>query len=152
MGVALPVLLIPGIALCFVASNLAKENRIKNSKKHSVIALLIAMFISVFLIIVFSSSSNSSIDKQLFNFTLFFSVVPPILTYGIVVAKDPTDKANNKYQEKEVDIIDKEKANIIENKSFKTDVLLIFLLSIFCLPVIFLLPNVANRNKRKKDK
>lgn len=40
-----------------------------------------------------------------------------------------------------------------ENNSYeKTDVLLIFLLSIFCLPVIFLLPNVANRNKRKKDK
>ena len=40
-----------------------------------------------------------------------------------------------------------------ENISYeKTDVLLIFLLSIFCLPVIFFLPNVANRNKRKKDK
>lgn len=40
-----------------------------------------------------------------------------------------------------------------ENSSYeKTDVLLIFLLSIFCLPVIFLLPNAANRNKRKKYK
>lgn len=40
-----------------------------------------------------------------------------------------------------------------ENNSYeKTDVLLIFLLSIFCLPVIFLLPNVVNKNKRKKDK
>lgn len=40
-----------------------------------------------------------------------------------------------------------------ENNSYKKiDVLLIFLLSIFCLPVIFLLPNVANRNKRKKYK
>lgn len=40
-----------------------------------------------------------------------------------------------------------------ENNSYeKTDALLIFLLSIFCLPVIYLLPNVANRNKRKKDK
>ena len=108
------------------------------------------MFISIVLIVVFSNSSNSSIDKQLFNFTLFFSVVPPMLTYGIVVAKDPTDKANNKYQEKEVDIIDKEKANIIENKSFKTDVLLILFLSIFCFPVIFLLPIVIIRNKSKK--
>lgn len=40
-----------------------------------------------------------------------------------------------------------------ENNSYeKIDVLLIFLLSIFCLPIIFLLPNVANRNKRKKYK
>ncbi len=39
-----------------------------------------------------------------------------------------------------------------ENNSYeKTDVLLIFLLSIFCLSVIFLLPNVANKNKSKKD-
>lgn len=152
MGVALPILLIPGIALCFVANNLAKENRIKNSKKHSIIALLTAMFISIFLIVVFSNSSNSSIDNQLFNFTLFFSIVPPILTYGVVISKDPTDKANNKYQEKEVDIIDKEKANIIENKSFKTDILLILFLSIFCFPVIFLLPIVIIRNKRQKDK
>ena len=150
MGVALPFLLIPGIALCFVANNLAKENRIENSKKHSIIALLTAMFISVFLIVVFSSSSNNSIDNQLFNFTLFFSVVPPILTYGVVVAKDPLDKTNNKHQEKEIDIIEKEKANIIENKSFKADILLILFLSIFCFPVIFLLPIVIIRNKSKK--
>lgn len=150
MGVALPVLLIPGIALCFVANNLAKENRIENSKKHSIIALLTAMFISVFLIVVFSSSSNNSIDKQLFNFTLFFSVIPPILTYAIVISKDPIDKKNNKYQKKEVDIIEKEKANIIENKSLKTDILLILFLSIFCFPVIFLLPIVLIRNKSKK--
>lgn len=40
-----------------------------------------------------------------------------------------------------------------ENNSYeKTDILLIFLLSIFCFPVIFLLPNVANKNKRQKDK
>lgn len=150
MGVALPFLLIPEIALCFVANNLAKENRIENSKKHSIIALLTAMFISVFLIVVFSSSSNNSIDNQLFNFTLFFSVVPPILTYGVVVAKDPLDKTNNKHQEKEIDIIEKEKANIIENKSLKTDILLILFLSIFCFPVIFLLPIVIIRNKSKK--
>jgi len=150
MGVALPFLLMPGIALCFVASNLAKENRNKNSKKHSIIALLTAMFISVFLIVVFSSSSNNSIDKQLFNFTLFFSVIPPILTYAIVISKDPIDKKNNKYQKKEVDIIEKEKANIIENKSLKTDILLILFLSIFCFPVIFLLPIVIIRNKSKK--
>lgn len=150
MSIALPFFLIPGIALSFVARNLAKENRIENSKKHSIIALLTAIFISVFLIVIFSSSSNSSIDKQLFNFTLFFSIVPPILTYGVVVAKDPVDKTNNKYQKKEVNIIDKEKANIIENKSFKTDILLILFLSIFCFPVIFLLPIVIIRNKSKK--
>ena len=56
MGIALPFFLIPGIALSFVARNLAKENRIENSKKHSIIALLTAIFISVFLIVIFYNS------------------------------------------------------------------------------------------------
>lgn len=55
--------------------------------------------------------------------------------------KSKTLKATLKAQEK-----DKE---VEENNSYeKTDVLLIFLLSIFCLPVIFLLPNVTNKSKK----
>lgn len=48
-------------------------------------------------------------------------------------------KLKTKVKDKEVE----------ENNSYeKTDILLIFLLSIFCLPVIFLFPNVANKSKK----